>query len=103
MLNFAFISRHVPTSEQYGISEQHGINLVPIGDADAFTVSIDFVLQYEVKNNIEFDGVVIVHPSAAMRLCEKFLIGVFKNDNRAPVGEKPQFLATELHIYDMRS
>lgn len=101
-MNFAFISRHVPTSEQYGLAMAKGINLVHIGDADAFTVGADIVLQYEIKNDIEFNGVVIVHPAAAMRLCRNFMVGVFKNENCSEIGEKPQFLATEFHIYDMR-
>jgi hypothetical protein len=30
-----------------------------------------------------FDGVVVVHPAAAMNLAGQFLVGVFENINRA--------------------
>lgn len=92
---FAFISRHTPTREQMEIARSLSIELVWVGDADAFTVSFT---QY-----VEFDGVVVVHPAAALRLAPHFMIGVFENENRAPIGEKPAFFAWALHLYDLRS
>ena len=77
-------------------AEQH-VELVHLGDHDAFTVDPGFV-----GNAGAFDGVVVVHPAAAMRLADTFMVGVFENANRAPVGEKPQFEAQALHIYDLR-
>lgn len=93
MKKFAFISRHTPTDSQISIAAEKGIELVSVGDRDAFTVSPN-----EFK---EFDGAVVVHPAMAMRLCSHMCIGVFNNVNRAPVGEKPQFEATELHLYSV--
>lgn len=96
-MKFAFLSRHTPTPEQIALALELGVELVEIGDADAFVVGPGFI--YEAGN---FEGVVVVHPAAAMRLCSEFVIGVFENANRAPVGENPQFTAKALHLYDFR-
>lgn len=96
-MRFAFISRHTPTPAQFTLAEQQGIELVHVGDADAFTVSPSWVYERGA-----FEGVVVVHPAAALRLAGTFLIGVFENANRAPEGAPPQFEAKSLHIFDMR-
>lgn len=93
---FAFISRHTPTAEQHSLANEQGVSLIHIGDADAFTVSPEWVLQQGA-----FGGVVVVHPAAAMRLGGEFLVGVFNNVNRAEVGEKPDFHTTEFHVFDL--
>jgi hypothetical protein len=50
-----------------------------------------------------FDGVVVVHPAAAMRLSALSLIGVFENATRPAEGDSAIILlAKALHIYDMR-
>jgi hypothetical protein len=95
-MNFAFITRHAPTNDQVRLAAEQGITLTPIGDADAFTVSASFV-----RDAGDFEGVIVVHPAAALRLCGEFLVGVFENANRAAEGEKPQFAAMALHVYDM--
>jgi len=97
MEKFAFISRHEPTAEQHALADGMGISLQSIGDADAFTVTPAFV-----DDAGDFEGVVVVHPAAAMQLCDRFVVGVFRNENRAAVGQPPQFLATELVVWDMR-
>jgi hypothetical protein len=97
MKKFAFISRHQPTPEQHELAAAQGITLVHIGDADAFTVSASFVDEAGA-----FDGVVVVHAAAALRLCGSFLVGVFKNGSRPGPDDKPQFFATELHVFDLR-
>lgn len=98
-MKFAFLTRHQPTAEQHQLASEHGVELVPVGDADAFTVGVGF---FDGHDDGPFDGVVVVHPSAALRLCSTFLIGVFENANRAAEGEKPSFQAVALHIYDLR-
>ena len=98
-MRFAFISRHVPTSGQQALAADQGITLIQVGDRDAFTVNVTDLMSHP---DGPFDGVVIVHPAAAMRLCGTFLVGVFENANRAPEGEKPSFEAVSFHIYDNR-
>ena len=98
-MRFAFISRHVPTTGQQTLAADQGITLVQIGDRDAFTVNVTDIIDH---NDGPFVGVVVVHPAAAMRLCDTFIIGVFENANRAPEGEKPSFEAVGLHVYDNR-
>ena len=95
-MNFAFISRHAPTPGQIALAEEQGIVLIPIGDRDAFTVSPS-----DIDAAGAFDGVVVVHPAAAMRLAPAFLVGVFENANRAPEGERPTFEAVALHIFNL--
>jgi len=96
-MKFAFISRHNPTDSQIALANEQDIELVRIGDHDAFTVSPGAV--YDAG---PFEGVVVVHPAAALRLASEFIVGVFENANRAPVGERPQFEAQALHLYDLR-
>lgn len=104
-MNFAFISRHKPTQEQILLAKEKEITLHPIGDADAFTISSEWVEAQtppEIKRERgAFDGVIVVHPAAALLLCKDYLIGVFENANRAPEGEPPQFSAKSLHLYNL--
>ena len=92
MMKFAFISRHTPTKEQHAIAALKGIELIHVGDMDAFTA--DFTTLPKVV------GVVVVHPAAAMKAAaHHYLVGVFENANRAAEGEKPTFEAHALHVY----
>lgn len=97
-MRFAFVSRHKPTKRQHELASEKGIELIPIGDRDAFSVIPSML---DGHKDGPFDGVVVVHPAAALRLANDFLVGVFKNANRAPVGEKPTFEAVELWIFDL--
>ena len=96
-MKFAFISRHEPTPEQHMLAAEHGIILTPVGDADAFTVTPGWVYDKD-----RFEGVIVVHPAAALRLCSEFIIGVFENSSRPGPDDKPQFFAKALHLYDLR-
>ena len=98
-LVFAFLSRHKPTQRQIDLTLAQGIELVHIGDRDAFTVE-----QSELFDHDEgpFDGVIVAHPAAAMRLCGSHMIGVFKNEHRAPIGGAVTFEAESFHIWDLR-
>lgn len=93
-MNFAFISRHSMTQEQITIAEELGINLIHVGDMDAFTITPEMV-----KEHGNFDGVVIVHPASAMRLKDAYKIGIFENGQRSIEGERPTFFAKSLHIF----
>ena len=97
MQQFAFISRHVPTDSQHQLAAEQDIELTHIGYHDAFTVAPGFVDAAGA-----FEGVVVVHPAAALRLAPHFVVGVFENANRAPVGERPQFEAVSLQLFDLR-
>lgn len=95
---YAFISRHEPTQAQLDLALRWGIDLVPVGDADAFEVTPEWVESYD---NPGFDGVIVVHPAAAMRLAKTHKVGVFRNANRAGPGEPPKFEAQGLYLYDL--
>lgn len=88
-MNFAFISRHEPTAEQVALAAEQGITIHHIGDTDAFTVNPSFVYDAAERLDVNFEGVVVVHPAAALRLCSEFFIGIFENANRAPKGAPP--------------
>ena len=92
MKKFAFISRHMPTDEQINLAAKKDVELIHVGDRDAFSVGPDSV-------GLGFDGVVVVHPAAALRLWHYYPVGVFENANRAPEGEPPKFEAAAFHIY----
>jgi hypothetical protein len=49
------------------------------------------------------DGVIVVHPAAALRLAPYYEIGVYENAARAAEGERPTFFPVALHLYDLRS
>lgn len=103
-MDFAFISRHKPTQDQVRLAAEQGIVLHHIGDTDAFTVTPSWVEANVPKRDtttIQFYGVIVVHPAAALQLCKYYLIGVFENANRAPEGAPPQFSAKALHLYDL--
>jgi hypothetical protein len=102
MTALAFISRHAPTAEQVALAAEQGFTLHSVGDADAFTVGNGFIHEAAARLDITFEGVVVVHPAAALRLCSEFLVGVFENANRAPEGAPPQFGAKALHVFDLR-
>lgn len=102
MQKFAFISRHEPTENQIAMAADHGIELIHVGDGDAFSMSPSFVVEAGKRLDVTFEGAVVVHPAAALRLARCFIIGVFENANRAPAGEKPQFEAKALHLFDLR-
>lgn len=97
MKKFAFISRHEPTDEQHKLAAKDGIELTHIGDTDAFSVGVEFVDEAG-----SFDGVVVVHPAAALRLCSQFEVGIFENGSRPGENDKPQFFAKSLHLFDLR-
>jgi uncharacterized protein (DUF1684 family) len=94
MLKYAFVSRHTPTAAQISLAADQNIELITIGDRDAFTVTADEINSNELG---PFDGVVVVHPAAALRLMSAFDIGLFENASRAVEGEKPSF--ERFHIY----
>lgn len=95
-MNFLFISRHAPTESQIAMALDQEITLEHHGDADAFTVGPGFV-----DSKGAFEGVIVVHPAAALRLAPHFLVGVFENATRAGENGLPKFEAKELHIYDL--
>ena len=92
MKKFAFISPHVPSVEQVALAAEKEIELVHVGDRDAFTLD-----PFEFT---PFRGVIVVHPAAALRaLAVVEYIGIFENSNRAPEGDPPKFQASALHIF----
>jgi fermentation-respiration switch protein FrsA (DUF1100 family) len=98
MKRFAFISRHQPTREQHDLALRLGIELFIVGDHDAFTVVPD-----DFDPEGAYDGVIVVHPAAAMRLAPYYEIGIYENASRAAEGERPTFYPVCLHLYDLRS
>ena len=87
---FAFVTRHAVTEEQKALAAEKGIELVPVGDIDAFSCEIPE----------GFDGIVCVHPAMALRALKAGLtVAVFENGNRASESEKPSFFAKALWVY----
>lgn len=96
MGTMAFISRHEPTSDQHRLANEAGWNLVHVGDVDAFSDLGEFMHQLWDDG---YRGVACVHPLIALS-CFQFgyRVGVFRNENRAEIGQPPRFLATALII-----
>ena len=92
MKRFAFISRHEPTPGQIALAAAEGIELVAVGDRDAFTI--------DAAEFAGFEGAVVVHPAAALKLYYAGLgIGIFENAARPAEGGKPAFEAKALHLF----
>lgn len=92
MRRFAFISRHQPTPGQVEIAARGGIELVPVGDRDGFTI--------EPSEFLDFAGVVVVHAGAALALAGiETPVGVFENAARPAEGGKPSFEAVALQVW----
>ena len=95
MKKFAFISRHTPTQEQHALAQAKGVELVTVGDRDAFSLHV-----YESFGD-QYEGVVVVHPAAALRAYQQGVsVGIFENGQRSEEGGKPTFFAKNFHIYE---
>lgn len=105
MKDMVFISRHQPTEAQVNLAKRAGYNLIRVGDIDAFSVTASLTMQ-DVVGNAE--GICVVNPALAMtalmlsrpHLGQGKVVAVFENGNRAPEGEKPQFEAVSLVIFE---
>lgn len=95
---FLFISRHTPNEQQVRLASEQGHTLLHVGDVDAFDVE---AVRKLLANNGDADGVVCVHPRIVTIAAQAgwVFFGFFRNVNRAPVGEKPQF-ETDLFVVD---
>lgn len=81
-MRFAFVSQHALTQSQISIAEAMGHTIEAVGDRDAFAFPAQELL------DAGYDGVVVVHPAAALIAREAGLsVGVFNNIKRASVGE----------------
>src|ERR1044072_1355162 len=97
MKKFAFVSPHQPTPEQYTLAAATGIELAVVGDRDAFGPSAS-VLTF---GDDCFDGVVVVHPSLAVRfLACGLTVGIYENSQRSEEGVNLTFYAKSLHLFD---
>lgn len=93
MKTLAFVSRHAPTPAQHALAREAGLDLIHVGDRDAFAP----VEPHLIEN---YDGAVVVHPAAAVAwLATGKLVGVFENETRPPVGGVPQFDTRRLVVY----
>lgn len=98
MLKFAIFSRYAPTPAQINLARAKDVELVSINsEYDGFSIT-----PAQVAAHGTFDGVVVVHPAAAMQLCDQYLIGIFQNRNDAGPGERRALTATKFSYWDKR-
>lgn len=96
MKSMVLISRHDPTLEQRKLAAEAGYQIVSHHDIDGF----DTHSLLEVALSPASDCVAVVHAGAALALMSNDVsVAVFRNENRAPVGQPSTFKASELHIY----
>lgn len=93
MKKFAFISRHTPTPQQVEIAKDRGIELVHVGDRDAFGGNpLEGI-------GVEYTGVVCVHALIGVLALKRGLcVGVFENISRPGPDGKPQFTTGKFAI-----
>ena len=103
LAKFAFISRHVPTPEQIRLAESKGIELVHVGDCDAFDPKCLDAWFPDDYSKRKYKGLIAVHPAVFLTAIGKHItfMGVFENRNRAAEGEKPQFVCSNLHLWNV--
>jgi hypothetical protein len=100
MKRFAFISRHEPTARQVSLAEERGIELVHVGDRDAFRFDPNEFAWKRGQPSRRYDGAIVVHAAMALRLVGKLSwIGVFENGARENGGFEP----VALHVYEDHS
>lgn len=78
MKRFAFIDYRKPSLAEKNAALRKGIELIHVGFLKASTVT-----PADIGPN--FDGVVVDHASAAMRLCEVYDVGVFRYEYKGGV------------------
>lgn len=90
MKRYAFVSRHVPTYSQIEVAKQKGVEIVHVGDRDAWNT--DWT-QFEKDG---FHGIIVVHPWSALQAYNQTTldVGVFNNVKR----ETGEFETTELYV-----
>lgn len=94
---FAFVSRHEVAADQIELATKQGIELIPVGDRDAF----EFYDPAQEFLRAGFTGVVVVHPLAALVAYQLGLkVGIFNNVYRGTLGEKSKFETTEFRVID---
>lgn len=97
MRKLIFISRHTPTLEQEQLARKAGYEIKHIGDIDAFNDSL--VAQELHLNKSEGVAVCAVHPLITTKATVwGMATASFRNVNRAPVGEKPDFRTDMLKV-----
>lgn len=109
-----FISRHEATAEQKALAAKAGFTINNAGDVDAFHEEKVNDLIFELRDREDFNGetlvVSVVHPALVAHFLQvlgcrdycffrELAICLFKNENRAAVGEKPDFHTTEMIVY----
>lgn len=97
---FYFISRHQPTPEQQKLAQKADIEIVHVGDRDAFKIAT--MEMATAVPGCNPDGYIVVHPAAALSLAETGKpVAVFENGNRSVPNEPPCFEPVALHIYQL--
>lgn len=92
MRKFAFVSRHVPTAAQGELAAKAEIELVFVGDRDAFGPIPE-------AHDPKFEGIVGVHPLVILAaLAAGKSAGVFENISRPGVDGKPTFSVGRLVV-----
>ena len=99
MKDFLFCSRHAITQEQIALATAAGIILHQGTDLDAFAPNHELIKA--VCRQGQFEGVIVVHPALALKLCTAYQVGIFENANRAAEGGAPSFQAVGLEIFDL--
>lgn len=69
---------------------------------DAFNVHVHDIQAKSEELGLNFTAVAVVHPAAALRLSNAYIVGVFENAVRPVEGGAPQFEAKALHLYNLR-
>jgi hypothetical protein len=102
MEKFAFVSRHAPTPDQIRVAAEMNIELVGVGDVDAFGVSEkDGIAGFlpRLLDTQDIEGVICVHALIALRAYKAgFPVGVFQNISRPGPDGKPVFSCGRLEV-----
>lgn len=98
MRKFAFIGRHVPSPEQHAMAAAQGVELVPVGDIDAFAFAPNTMPDLYRAG---YEGIVTAHALIALIARRHGLaVGVFENGQRPGEGGPPTFFAKSFVIVD---
>jgi hypothetical protein len=95
MKQMAVITKQMIPLEQITIALEHGYEMVPVGDFNAFTIT-----PRDIEAFGEFDAVCVDHAAMALNLIKHYEVCVFEHENIAPEGEPLTLKVKELHKFN---
>ena len=97
---YGYISNNPPTTEIERFLWERGIVPYYLGNQNAFVLDKTFVERNSV--GVEIDGVIVLHPAAALNLAENYKIACIEFTRSYSRNGGSDLIPKELHVWDLR-